>query len=605
MPAPSTAANGNRNGTVVNGHASPAIKSSAAKSRGALKRLKAKQKGKGGSRAGTETASEAETESESESVYSSASTASTSVEAFSLPDPSDPAFSAFASVFKHFQQTEGEGDGQGFDSGPNKGQIIYSDDEMDDEEEMQKAQQKRNEQVGMSRRQRRQAAKLTVSELKQLVERPEVVEWFDCDARDPRLLVNLKSYRNTVPVPGHWNAKRDYLAGKRGIEKPPYLLPSWIADTGIGEQRDAVKAKEADQTLKQKTRERVQPKMGKIDIDYQKLHDAFFKFQSKPSMSKFGEAYYEGKELETDLRTKKPGELSDELTEALSIPPLAPPPWLIAMQRFGPPPSYPNLRIRGLNAPLPSGAQWGFHPGGWGKPPMDDFNRPLYGDVFGVLQGAEMANGEQVDRELWGEIEHIDEESEEESEEEEEEEEAPIKPSKSVPAGGTETPSGLATPSGYNSVVSTVPGGLETPDFMELRKNNRAESEDVRAAPSGPRELYQVVPERETTSRGFMGSSTAYDLGKVGNVGPKVLGVDDRGTKRKVGDVDISVDTDDDLTQDQLKERYESSRNANRVHVPGADVDRTEFNDVIAGEMKKRARTQEKKGKEKGEKFKF
>ena len=65
---------------------------------------------------------------------------------------------------------------------------------------------------------------------------------------------------------------------------------AWIAETGIGEQRDAVKAKEAEQSLRQKTRERVQPKMGKIDIDYQKLHDAFFRFQSKPSMSKFGEA---------------------------------------------------------------------------------------------------------------------------------------------------------------------------------------------------------------------------------------------------------------------------------------------------------------------------
>lgn len=65
---------------------------------------------------------------------------------------------------------------------------------------------------------------------------------------------------------------------------------AWIAETGIGEQRDAVKAKEAEQSLRQKTRERVQPKMGKIDIDYQKLHDAFFKYQGKPSMSKFGEA---------------------------------------------------------------------------------------------------------------------------------------------------------------------------------------------------------------------------------------------------------------------------------------------------------------------------
>ena len=151
-----------------------------------------------------------------------------------------------------------------------------------------------------------------MAELKQLVSKPEVVEWVDCDARDPRLLVSLKAYRkcvrslivaaqnaslivstifnSTVPVPVHWSAKREYLSGKRGIEKPPFQLPSWIADTGIADQRDAIKEKEATMSLKQKTRERVQPKMGKIDIDYQKLHDAFFRYQTKPSMSRFGEA---------------------------------------------------------------------------------------------------------------------------------------------------------------------------------------------------------------------------------------------------------------------------------------------------------------------------
>ena len=108
-------------------------------------------------------------------------------------------------------------------------------------------------------------------------------------------------------------------------------------------------------SLKAKTRERVQPKMGKIDIDYQKLHDAFFKFQTKPPLTGFGEMYYEGKEFETSLKEKRPGDLSPELVEALSIPPLAPPPWLISMQRFGPPPSYPTLRIPGLNAPIPEG----------------------------------------------------------------------------------------------------------------------------------------------------------------------------------------------------------------------------------------------------------
>ena len=34
-----------------------------------------------------------------------------------------------------------------------------------------------------------------------------------------------------------------------------------------------------------------------------------------------------------------------------------PPPWLVAMQRYGPPPSYPNLKIPGLNSPIPEVSQ--------------------------------------------------------------------------------------------------------------------------------------------------------------------------------------------------------------------------------------------------------
>jgi splicing factor 3B subunit 2 len=131
-------------------------------------------------------------------------------------DPS--AYSEFQGVFKHFQ--EGAGDGLAADAGAVKGHVYYSDDEDEDEEAQQRAIDD-----GLSRRQRREAAKLSIAELKQLVDRPEVVEYFDRDARDPRLLVSLKSYRNTVPVPTHWNAKRDYLAGRRGMEKTPYRLP--------------------------------------------------------------------------------------------------------------------------------------------------------------------------------------------------------------------------------------------------------------------------------------------------------------------------------------------------------------------------------------------
>ena len=57
-------------------------------------------------------------------------------------------------------------------------------------------------------------------------------------------------------------------------------------------------AQEDTKKLKNKQRERMQPKMGKLDIDYQVLHDAFFKYQSKPHLTVMGDLYYEGKEYE-------------------------------------------------------------------------------------------------------------------------------------------------------------------------------------------------------------------------------------------------------------------------------------------------------------------
>ncbi|ROT85099.1 putative splicing factor 3B subunit 2 isoform X3 [Penaeus vannamei] len=219
--------------------------------------------------------------------------------------------------------------------------------------------------------------RMSIAELKQTVSRPDVVEMHDVTAKDPKLLVHLKATRNTVPVPRHWCFKRKYLQGKRGIEKPPFELPDFIKRTGIMEMRAALQEKEDQKTLKAKMRDKVRPKMGKIDIDYQKLHDAFFKWQTKPKMTIHGDLYYEGKEFETKMKDKKPGEMSDDLRIALGMPVGAnahkvPPPWLIAMQRYGPPPSYPNLKIPGLNSPIPEGCSFGYHAGGWGKPPVDN-----------------------------------------------------------------------------------------------------------------------------------------------------------------------------------------------------------------------------------------
>ena len=81
---------------------------------------------------------------------------------------------------------------------------------------------------------------MTVGQLKQSVRRPDLVEMWDICSRDPKLLLHLKAMRNTVPVPRHWCAKRKYLQGKRGYEKPPFQLPEFIARTGIMEMRQAV-----------------------------------------------------------------------------------------------------------------------------------------------------------------------------------------------------------------------------------------------------------------------------------------------------------------------------------------------------------------------------
>ncbi|PIA65099.1 hypothetical protein AQUCO_00100526v1 [Aquilegia coerulea] len=342
---------------------------------------------------------------------------------------------------------------------------VDSDDSDEEGQDMQK--QADN---GVSNRKKKFQRRMNIAELKQICSKPDVVEVWDATAADPKLLVYLKSYRNSVPVPRHWSQKRKFLQGMQGIEKQPFKLPDFIAATGIEKIRQAYIEKEDSKKLRRKQRERMQPKMGKMDIDYQVLYDAFFKNKTKPKLTARGDLYYEGKEFEVKLREMKPaGMLSRELKEALGMPDEgAPPPWLISMQRYGPPPSYPHLKIPGLNAPIPLGTSFGYHPGCWGKPPVDEYGSPLYGDVFGLQQQEQLNYGEEpVDRSKhWGDL--AEEEAEEIEEEEEEIEEEELE-------------------TGIQSVdsLSSTPTGVETPDVIQLRKKE----------PEKP--LYQVLEEKE------------------------------------------------------------------------------------------------------------
>jgi splicing factor 3B subunit 2 len=86
--------------------------------------------------------------------------------------------------------------------------------------------------------------------------------------------------------------------------------------------------------------------------------------------------------------------------------------------------------------------------------------------------------------------------------------------------------SGLATPSGMASVVSTVATGLETPDFLKLWKTSTAPVRDE----GGNQQLYSVLPEKQMNVCSLMGSKRGYDISSIVGASMPVLG-DECGTK--------------------------------------------------------------------------
>mmetsp|Transcript_46406 Transcript_46406/g.68538 ORF Transcript_46406/g.68538 Transcript_46406/m.68538 type:complete len:601 (-) Transcript_46406:322-2124(-) len=404
------------------------------------------------------------------------------------------------------------------------------------------------DQKSMSRRKIRELNRPTVSELKQRVKRADLVEAHDVTSADPDFLVYLKGIPGTVPVPRHWGRKRKYLQGKRGIEKAPFQLPDYISKTGISEIRGAVTQDEAKQSLKQKQRARIAPKSGAIDVDYKTLHDAFFKYQTRPdTLSGFGDLYYEGKEFEQrNGKDFTPGKLSERLREALGMGDnnTTPPPWLIHMQRYGPPPAYPNLKIPGLNAPLPAvGCCYGYHVGGWGKPPVDAFGRGLYGNVFGKPQNEESSSlmdkndttplvtsdGKTLHKSLWGVLPTAEEEESSSEEEDDDDDSSDEEPSGDEEMGvdddtdaAAETTSDVPA-SGSESVLPPQPDGIDSvlpTSGLDLRKTNMVGGDETPLQKEPPKQLYTVL---ETTEAGkkstdIFTSDVAYLLpGSSGN----------------------------------------------------------------------------------------
>lgn len=383
-------------------------------------------------------------------------------------------------------------------------QIFYSDEESEDEGQ--------ETTVAKSTSRKSKKNRIPLAELKAKAPKPELVEWYDANAPDPELVVAIKAIPGVVPVPSHWQLKREYLSSRRGVMKAPFDLPDYIKATGIMEMRDALK--EDESTLSQKTRERVQPKMGRLDIDYQKLHDAIFKLQTKPRMYQVGEVYYESKESEVDVHAYRPGKLSQRLKKALNIPPGAPPPWLLSMQRYGPPASYPGLCIPGLNAPIPPGAQWGFQPGGYGRMPVDEEGNPLYGNV--LSSAVSVVNSDALTRKIeWGSmVDDYGQEEEEsgDSEEEEDDEDEGQYSEEEIGAGYVDEDAALSAARNADKPVDNRRRVIEEEDADEIPGEDEEEEAPVVVSDQSQSKPLYTVLEQKQESGGFLGSQTSYHV---------------------------------------------------------------------------------------------
>lgn len=399
---------------------------------------------------------------------------------------------------------------------------------------------------GLSRKKRKEARRELVSVLKATCPDPSVVDPWDVTANDPLLLCTLKAVRNSVPVPLNWRQKRKYLQNKRGLSKRVLPLPPTIEALGIGATRDAQLATDSRKSLKQRQRERMRAKtgaaIGAADVDDRRLRQAFRQL-GKPPLSALGDVYFELKELEVDPRSFVPGTLSDELRNALGMQKNDPPPWIVAMQRWGPPPGWPGLRVPGVNAPIPAGARFGYQAGGWGKPAVDQTGRPLYGDVFGQGLIFEVFDdrfdvSHETKTRRWGDVQAVQEPPNDEQ----------------VGSVGDEE-------EGFGQRDSDEIGAQDS-GTLNASLNDKTRNEGVRNADeaSVPRPGYHVLKERREWSggNGLMASSHVYDMDGANKDNEQYRQGDE--TKREKNRNEGGYERDGDGRHNRTRETYKTQR---------------------------------------------
>lgn len=510
-------------------------------------------------------------------------------------DESDPDYQEFAEIFRRFDMIS-----KGISPDKVEKEELESEtkeeDAADVKENESDSKVEENVPKKLSKRQKRLARRVDIADLKEAAKRADLVEIQDTTAADPFLLVHLKAYRNSIPVPRHWGQKKKYLQGKRGMEKIAYQLPDFIRNTGIAELRQAALDRADQQKLKAKQRERLRPKMGQLDVDYQVLNDAFFRYQTKPSLTTHGELYYESKEYEPKTKDFVAGVLSENLKKALGMPENSPPPWLPQMQMYGPPPSYPGLRVPGVNAPIPIGAKYGFHIGGWGRAPIDAAGRPIWGWAD-VRTAHSIGIGGENDYEpsfQWGAMLYADDYEDTLEDEEDEEDTA-------TTAMQVDQQSNPTRPNGEDKSLDTDDSGLN------LRKNQRSANEPVDPS-RAPTELYQVLQQQSASvGSAAMGSQHTYVVPPSSGARRTLSFLGNGGLK--AGELEITLDPSDfELSEDQLRQKYEQlyrDHERQQLQPQGAQLSSAEKDEMMRRSMVSKDKKDNTKDKKKKDYVKF
>jgi splicing factor 3B subunit 2 len=206
------------------------------------------------------------------------------------------------------------------------------------------------------------------------VEASRRVEEHDGNGQDPYFTALLKSVRGSVPVPSHWHMLSEFLS-KQADRDATRVVPVDIEATEIRELR----ASKDPKTFLNMNR-----------IAFVRCFSVGTPLATKMfsvRLTGSGDVFEEGRWYPRS--ECQPAQLSKELRDALGLKaPTSPAPWLYAMQHMKRlPPAFPFLKVAGVNAPIPEGAQWGGGEGMWGHAPRNDNGSPSFPGVMGEARG--------------------------------------------------------------------------------------------------------------------------------------------------------------------------------------------------------------------------